>query len=206
MTQLWDNPKHHAWREALDAYPAVIHVQNTNELDALDLWYRETLPALLAARGEDPYITLQELIQATRWKMKRGVWRQRNLVLVSGNSEQAVEETSRRAFAAVPDPRKPIALVATLAGVGPATASAVLSAHTPAVYPFFDELVAEQIPGLGDVAFTPAYYARYAQQLRERAQALNEAGGEDTTWTANDLAQALWSASGGKVQQAKSRP
>lgn len=206
MPTLWNNPSSAAWRDSLDAYPAVILAQRVSDLEALDHWYRETLPALIASRPPKPYITLQELIQATRWKMKRGVWRQRNLLLVSGNPEQAVEETSRQAFAAVPDYRKPVARISSLAGVGPATASAVLSAHTPSVYPFFDELVAAQIPGLGDIAFTPAYYARYAQALRDRAQALNEEGSvEAATWSANDVAQALWAASGGKAGQAQDR-
>ena len=72
-------------------------------------------------------------------------------------------------------------------------ASAVLAAARPDIYPFFDEVVAQQIPGLGPVAFTPAYYGRYADRLRARA---GELGGG---WTAHAVGQALWAAAGGKA-------
>jgi hypothetical protein len=200
MPDLWNNPSLDAWQAALAAYPSVIDAQQVTDLEDLDLWYRRTLPALITSR-KPPYITLHELLQATRWKMKRGVWRQRNLLLVSGNPEESVEDASRQAFAAAPDPRKPIALLSALSGVGPATASAIMSTHTPSVYPFFDELVATQIPNLGPTAFTPAYYARYAEELRKRARELNESAPNHKEWTANDIGQALWANSGGKSAQ-----
>jgi hypothetical protein len=92
----------------------------------------------------------------------------------------------------VPHPSAPIARVCELAGVGPATASAVLAAHSPALYPFFDEIVAAQVPALGAVAFTLGYYKRYAAALRERAVALGK------TWTPAQVERALWSNAGGK--------
>ena len=194
---LWASESCGAWSAALDRYPAVIAGQGVNGLVELDTWYREALPGILAARTP-PWLTHDELVEVTRWKMKRGVWRERNRQLVAGNNPALVEATSRDAFAAVPDPRAPIAILCALAGVGPATASAALAAHTPGVYPFFDELVAVAIPGLGPVAFTPAYYARYAERLRERAAAL-AAACPDAGWTAQAVSQALWAASGGKA-------
>jgi len=91
-------------------------------------------------------------------------------------------------------------LLSQLAGVGPATASGVLACIAPVLYPFFDELVAMQIPGLGKVAFTATYYQRYAAQLRERAARLQKACAH-FEWTAHAIGQALWSASGGKISQ-----
>ena len=87
----------------------------------------------------------------------------------------------------MPEPRKPVAVVAELAGVGPATASAVLATVHGDLYPFFDEIVARQVPGLGEVKFTHPYYGRYAQALRERAAKL-----AFPSWSANRLANALW--------------
>src|SRR3712207_8361368 len=49
-----------------------------------------------------------------------------------------VVAASRRAFAAIPDDRAPLRLLGELKGVGPATASAVLAAYRPDLYPFFD--------------------------------------------------------------------
>lgn len=196
-TKLWDSLDCAAWHMALDRYAEVVRAQGVSGLEELDRWHREELPGLLASRTP-PYITREELARVTRWKMKRGVWRQRNLLLVEANLEEEVERTSRDAFAAVPDPRKPVSLLVRLGGVGPATASAALAAHSPKVYPFFDELVAEQMPGLGEVAFTAPYYFRYAEMLRSRAEKLRE-GCNERSWTANDVSQALWAASGGKA-------
>jgi hypothetical protein len=132
------------------------------------------------------------MVRVTEWKMARGIWRPRNLALVRGNDPAEVERVSTAALARIPHPSEPIALMSKLAGVGPATASAVVSAAAPEVYPFFDELVAAQIPGLGQVTFTPKEYARYADALRERAAALGHG------WSPVDVERALWAHVGGK--------
>ena len=197
---LWSTKSCAKWQAALDLYAEIVEKQGVRELKELDRWYREEFPKQLAER-EPAYITRDELEQVTRWKMQRGVWRERNRLLVAGNDPAEVERASREAFAAVPDPRRPVDILSRLAGVGPATASAVLAAFRPDLYPFFDELVAAQIPDLGPASFTAAYYQRYAAALRERAKKLNKAcPGEG--WTAHALSQALWSASGGKARQA----
>lgn len=195
--KLWASTKCAEWQAALDRYADIIAIQHVNGLVELDAWYRNDLPKLIAARSP-AHITRDELESATKWKMKRGVWRERNRLLVLSNLPADVKKLSTEAFAAVPDPRKPVDLLCQLAGVGPATASAVLACVAPALYPFFDELVAAQIPGLGKVAFTGAYYQRYAAQLRERAERLQKTC-THRAWTAHAASQALWSASGGKV-------
>jgi predicted DNA-binding protein (UPF0278 family) len=68
----------------------------------------------------------------------------------------------------------------------------------PSLYSFFDELVAAQIPQLGKVAFTAAYYQRYATKLRERAERLNGVC-QHQVWNSHELSKALWAASGGKA-------
>jgi hypothetical protein len=125
--------------------------------------------------------------------MARGVWRAPNLVLVRGNAPSLVIETSIAALAAVPHPKGPIATLATLAGVGPATASAAVAAFAPETYPFFDELVAEQVPTLGPVKWTLGYYVKYADALRARAAELGDA------WTPVQVERALWANCGGKT-------
>lgn len=195
MAELWMNPDPAAWADALARYPATIAAQGVSRLVELDTWYREEFPAALSARTPTS-LEHDELIAVTEWKMKRGVWRARNLGLVRGNDPAEVAARGAEAFAALPDPRRPITRLTQLAGVGPATASAVLAAVRPEIFPFFDELIAEQIPDLGLVVFTAGYYARYAEQLRARAEALNAPG---QAWTAHTVGQALWAESGGKV-------
>jgi hypothetical protein len=201
MTNLWTSDAEDAWRAALAKYAEVVEAQGVKPLPELDRWYRDELPAAIAAR-KVPHVTHAELVKLTEWKMARGVWRARNLVLVRGNDPALVERTSAAALAKVPHPSAPIATLAELAGVGPATASGVASAAAPEVYPFFDELVAARIPGMGQVTFTPKEYARYAEALRDRAARLGP------SWTPTMVERALWADTGGKAgaRQAKTKP
>ena len=192
MPDLWSSSSAADWRRALRAYEEVIGAQGVESLPELDSWYRTELPAAIASRAER-HVTHEELVHITRWKMARGVWRARNLVLVRGNDPAVVLDTSRAAIAKVPHPTAPISGLAQLAGVGPATASAVMAAAEPGIYPFLDELIAAQVPGLGEVAYTMKYYGLYADALRDRAR---EVGGE---WTAVDVERALWATAGGKA-------
>ncbi len=192
MEALWKATDPKKWREALSQYAEVIERQGVAKLPDRERWYRSELPGLISAR-QPRHVTLPELIRLTEWKMSRGTWRAPNLVLVKGNDAGVVRELSGAALAQVPHPTAPIRALAELAGVGPATASAVLAAAEPAAYPFFDELVAGQVAGLGNVAFTLGYYARYAEAVRARSAQL----GSD--WTAGMVEQALWANVGGKA-------
>jgi hypothetical protein len=192
MDDLWSNDERADWRAALDSYAQIIAEQGSNRLPALDRWYREELPTSLRAR-RPPFVTHADLVRIVEWKMARGVWRQRNLVLVRSNDVSAVEQISQDALLQIPDPTAPISSLARLAGVGPATASAVVAAAAPDRYPFFDELVANQIPQLGKVAFTLGYYRQYSDTLRRRSEQL----GQD--WSPTMVERALWAFAGGKA-------
>lgn len=179
-------------RRALDAYPEVVERQGVEGLAELDRWYHDELPGLI--QGRTPaHLTLPELERITEWKMKRGVWRGRNLALVRGNDPAEVERVSAAGLKKIPHPTAPIAELARLKGVGPATASAAVSAAAPHLYPFFDEVVAAHLPLAGPLAWTLSYYARYAEAMRRAASEL----GDD--WAPATLERALWAHSGGKA-------
>jgi hypothetical protein len=192
MTDLWGASASGPWQDALASYSDVVSRQDVAKLPALDAWYHAELPALIAARTA-PHITHDEMVRITEWKMHRGVWRAPNLVRVKANDPQLVIDATTRGLALIPHPTKPIKEIATLDGVGPATASAVTAAIAPQLYPFFDELVAAQVPALGAVAWTLGYYAKYAEALRQRATALGDG------WTAAMVERALWANVGGKT-------
>jgi hypothetical protein len=192
VKKLWASDTPDDWKAALASYDDVVARQKVAPLPALDRWYREELPGAIAAR-KPAHVTHAEVVKLTEWKMARGVWRARNLVLVRGNDPDVVVKTSTDALARIPHPTAPIAALAELAGVGPATASAVVAAASPDIYPFFDELVAAQVPRLGPVTWTMTYYRRYADALRERATQL---GGR---WTPVMVERALWANVGGKA-------
>src|SRR5689334_14534013 len=105
VSSLWPASDCTAWDAALASYPNVIVAQENLKLAEVDTWYREELPGLIRSRTPRS-ITLSELVQLTEWKMRRGVWRARNLVLVKGNSEADVVTASEEAFAAAPDALK----------------------------------------------------------------------------------------------------
>jgi hypothetical protein len=192
VSDLWSSTSLKDWRRALGSYEDVISRQGVTRLPELDRWYREDLPGAMHAR-RPPHVTLTELARLTEWKMARGVWRQPNLLRVRSNDAATVSKTTADALKQVPHPTAPIATIAGLDGVGPATASAVMAAAEPTVYPFFDELVAAQVPTLGRVAWTLGYYARYAVALRERAGVIA------TDWTPVMVERALWANVGGKA-------
>jgi hypothetical protein len=185
-------PDEPALRRALEDYSTVVERQGVERLAELDRWYREDLPALIAGRSP-MHLTHSDLVRLTEWKMARGAWRARNLVLVRSNDPAEVEEASTVALSLIPHPTRPISQLAKLRGVGPATASAAVAAAAPDTYPFFDEVVAEQLTSLGRVAWTLACYARYAEELRAAA---GELGG---AWTPALLERALWAHAGGKA-------
>jgi hypothetical protein len=194
---LWTTDAAGPWHAALDAYADVIEQQGVKRLPELDRWYRDELPASIAARRA-PHVTHDELVRLTEWKMARGVWRAPNLVLVRGNPAALVVETSQAALALMPHPTAPVKRLAELAGVGPATASAVVAAARPDRYPFFDELVFAQMPGgAGPVKFSLGEYGRYAEGLRARASSLGK------HWTPTMVERALWSNAGGKAGVAR---
>jgi len=182
---LWASPEDTRWRDALNAYPAVIAQQTPPRLVELDSWYRERLTPDVQARTPR-VVTHEELVRVTEWKMTRGVWRGPNLTLVRSNTPDGVLEAGTLAFQHLGQLTKAIAAYTALAGVGPATASAVLALVDPDRYPFFDETVAAQVDGLGAVSWTVSYYRRYAAALVERAAQL---GGE---WNAVMVERALW--------------
>jgi hypothetical protein len=192
MSGLWAATSEATWRDALGTYATVIARQGVPRLPDLDEWYRDELAAAIAKR-RPRYVTHAELVQLTEWKMARGVWRAPNLVLVKGNDAATVKETTAAALASAPHPTAPIAALVKLEGVGPATASALAAVAEPSVYPFFDELVGAQVPGLGPVKWTLGYYAKYAEALRERARTLGDA------WTPVLVERALWASVGGKA-------
>jgi hypothetical protein len=191
MDGLWDDRDSSRWDDALARYPDVVMAQGVKQLAPLDTWCRTELPSLIRSRSS-PHVTHDEMVRITEWKMHRGVWRAPNLVRVKSNDTALVVDVTTRGLALSPHPTKLIKEIATLDGVGPATASAVAAAYAPETYPFFDELVAAQVPGIGPVAWTLGYYARYAAALRLRAQALSG-------FTPVMLERALWAHVGGKV-------
>lgn len=205
---LWNTKTCKTWQASLDQYEGLLLAHKINELDKIDAWYRGELPSLVAERTP-PYVTKDEFMEILRWKMKRGDWREPNRLRIANTDARVIKKAAQDALtlareldAAVPtaskEYKKPIQILCELDGVGPATASAVLVPLRPDLYPFFDEWIGKQIEGLGKVAFTPSYYWKYADALRGKAAELRKKCGD--AWNAQEVGQALWVVSGGKLK------
>ncbi len=80
-TTLWNSDDLDAWRHAHAKYGAVVAGQDVSGLVELNAWYQTALPVTISER-HPAFVEPRELREVVRWKMKRGEWRARNLVLV----------------------------------------------------------------------------------------------------------------------------
>ncbi|KAJ5761980.1 uncharacterized protein N7511_005362, partial [Penicillium nucicola] len=111
----------------------------------LDHWRYDTLPKALAKRqGAEAHLTKDELIDIMAWKTSHGRARPMLMGMIKANQQSTITKATSEAFAALPGldligdgdversfPKASLdALTAPLRGVGPATASLVLSIAT----------------------------------------------------------------------------
>ena len=189
----WTQHAAEPWRQALGRYDDVIARQGVTRLPELDRWYqrgaaaadRRACAAARHARGARARHRVEDVARRVARAEPRARARQRRR---AGGAHERARRSRRCRTRPSRSRHSP-----TLAGVGPATASAVAAAAAPDVYPFFDELVAAQVPTLGPVKFTASYYARYADALRGRATSLGHG------WTPAAVERALWADVGGKA-------
>nr|XP_023907967.1 uncharacterized protein LOC112019684 [Quercus suber]POF16547.1 hypothetical protein CFP56_24065 [Quercus suber] len=116
------------------------------KLKELETQRLETIPAALQQRGKDPSLTKSELATLMDWKLSHGKFRPALKSLIQQNSPESVGAATRQAFstAALTDQSKLKASITTLTalkGVGPATASLLLSVHDPTNVVFFADEV-----------------------------------------------------------------
>lgn len=116
------------------------------KLKQLDIVRYQTTPSIIAQRraGGDPHVRLEELTALVEWKLSHGTFRPSLKKLVAQNSDEFVQETTRTAFSAQVDDttiKTVLQELCRLRGIGPATASLLLSASDSERLPFFsDEL------------------------------------------------------------------
>ncbi|CAG8933937.1 unnamed protein product [Penicillium salamii] len=122
--------------------------EQTDKFLELDRWRYESLPKTVLERKADGYpgiegasILKDELVSIMDWKMKHGVFRPALMGMIKGIPDKSVKQATSSAFNLLPnaDPNAPLepfpkssldALTAPLRGVGPATASLILSIGT----------------------------------------------------------------------------
>jgi hypothetical protein len=100
-----------------------------------------TTTAEVPPQGSPPYLTKPELVTLMDWKLTHGTFRPSLRGLIAQNAPEAVERTTREGLALWPDVKASVKKLSELRGVGPATASLILSVGEPDEAPFFSDEV-----------------------------------------------------------------
>ncbi|KPP72998.1 hypothetical protein Z043_107946 [Scleropages formosus] len=185
------------WRCVYAKYWEVVELKSrlskdgkAGKLLTLDKWYQEELPMAIASRAER-FVTHSELVKVMEWKLTRGKFRPRLQQLVATNPSETVEKCTKRAFSFLPDVQAAILELSSLKAVGPATASAVLTAGAPELAAFMADEAMETIPGLKPIQYTAKHYSLYLQSVVECTNTLNKVDCEQD-WTPHRVELCLW--------------
>jgi len=186
------------WKKLFSNYQKVFGLFCDNypkkkDLKQLDGWYQNEFGNLIRERNPHHLVKV-DLIKLMKWKLTRGKFRPRLTQMIEENKEEDIVKYSKEAFSFIDDdPKKSIQALCKLKAVGPATASAILTAYKPEKYAFMaDEAVNEVLKGKID--YTLKYYMKYLDEVKLKAQFLTQ---EDTmtVWTPHQIEICLWTAS-----------
>jgi hypothetical protein len=155
--------------------------------------------ALQESRDKE-FLTMTELLNVQRWKHTVGQDRFFNVKRIKQNPEESVNSISRTAFtmarkidarnclteAGREEIKEAIEELAKLHGVGPATASAVLTLIRPDVFAYYYDEVID--------CFEPKRVYRVSQYLTINAHCLEIAHNLGGTWTPRRVAESIYTA------------
>lgn len=178
------------WKSYVNLYDKVFAAfcdkKSKSKLKALDKWFKEELGKSI--RQRDPHHMLRdELIKLMEWKLTRGKFRPRLKQMVAENKEEEVAEITKGAFQCIGNMKQAIEKLCKLRAVGPATASAILTAYDPESYAFMaDEAVSAILPG--KIEYTLKYYLKYMDEVLKTSKSLSE----KDPMTPHQVELALW--------------
>jgi len=160
------------------------------ELIKLDNWFQESLPQIIKSR-KDQQLVYDEVVQITKWKLLRGKFRPSILDLVRTNTETAIKNVTKKAFKKMPNINAAITALTQLKGIAPATASAILVAHSPNLCPYMAEENMAATPGVEESELTISEYLNYVEQTNICVERLR-AQDPKTGWTPHKVELAMW--------------
>eukprot|EP00884_Botryococcus_braunii_P019398 jgi/Botrbrau1/6141/Bobra.331_2s0034.1 len=199
VLDLWECQDVIPWQESLTAASDRVKSLGKDKLIELDQWFFDVLPGVIRERRV-PSLEVSEVVRLVDWKLNRGKWRPRLLDFAKKLDEAEVQLATSRAFTLVPpDPqvipapanvKEAIDTLSELKGIGPATATAILTAANPSVPFLSDEAMAAAVGGKKE--YTVKSCIAVLGLLRDKAKLLSQTSEE--AWTAKDVERAIYSA------------
>mmetsp|Transcript_15696 Transcript_15696/g.28548 ORF Transcript_15696/g.28548 Transcript_15696/m.28548 type:complete len:267 (-) Transcript_15696:1348-2148(-) len=176
------------WKRTESQYSDMISEKGGDKLLSLDKFCDELGEKLTGMT--EPFISEEELFKVVEWKFAKGKPRYALMKYLKANGEDSIKKASREAFASVDedDIQASINKFCQLKGVGPATASAILSLYKPDLFSFMDDEVIECLFD-GKRGYTLKIYMAVNNKCAELATTLGSA------WTPRRVGKALWTAS-----------
>ncbi|KAK6196572.1 hypothetical protein LQW54_011405 [Pestalotiopsis sp. IQ-011] len=134
----------------LNRYPALLDSISTSKtpkagqktLTELDEFRFQEAPEQFGSKSPKRGMTHDDVKTLVDWKLRHGKFRPTLMKLVSSNDEETVAETIKEAMDAYwedQDASAALAAISKLKGIGPATASLLLSVHDPDRVIFFSD-------------------------------------------------------------------
>ncbi|KAI9744615.1 MAG: hypothetical protein M1818_002144 [Claussenomyces sp. TS43310] len=192
MTLLSTNITTAEFEEILTCYPALIRdisdskarTTKGDSLEDLDEFRFKIAPAKYNrkkdGKDDDAHILPLEKVDVLKlvtWKLKHGTFRPKLMQLAASNSEKDITRTTSEAYQTYRGDHsnafKAVKLLTSLKGIGPATASLLLSVHAPADVVFFGDEVYQWIC-CGGQKKSIKYNLKEYQDLLTRSRTLAE--------------------------------
>jgi hypothetical protein len=196
-TSLWESNNLEDWRKVVGEYYDILRDHKVFELEK---WYQQTLPSTIKAQE---YLTKEQGIKLIQWKGTRGKFRPALVKYAKDQDDAALRERSKEAYqilASVKDAEcintarimEALCKLTLLRGVGPATASAILSAIDPRVPFMSDEAL---LVCLGKREYTEKAYRRLIECMQDKYKEITDANGGPHDLTLRDMEAALFASS-----------
>ena len=198
---LWTSSQLSDWEETFNSYEecqsivdnslknSQIKLSKTSFIED-DKWKECQIPKLIDSQR---HLTLDQLERLMIWKLRRGQYRPTLMSLIRRNSSETVIDISSKAFCLLTTTKtheniaKSLSILTDLQGVGPATASLILSILLPNHVPFMSDEAMDAVLGLPR-RYTNSQFNKLCDVLSARTQNL---GNE---WTIEMVEKSLYTA------------
>lgn len=194
------------WETIESRYDEMILEKGGTKLKELDDYCNNLSNKFSLKQQQQQNITKENLLKIIEWKFTKGKPRNALWGRLRSNTDQAVKKASQESFSKIVVKKKimtddddvedcaisnAIESMCVLNGVGPATASAILSLYSSKNFAFMDDEVIESVLFNKKRAYTLKIYLEMNEKCMEIADVLNNTN-ESEEWNARRVGRAIW--------------